>query len=49
MPFLKTFPQRAWTKFSDSGPYIVVTGIIVLGTAAWSDAADDAQDRSYRY
>ena len=49
MPWLKTFPKRAYAKFSDSGPYIVVTAIIVYGTAAASDAADAAQDKSYRY
>eukprot|EP00984_Skeletonema_dohrnii_P016124 scaffold7103_cov96-Skeletonema_dohrnii-CCMP3373.AAC.2 len=45
----QTFPKRAYAKFSDSGPYIVVTAIIVYGTAAASDAADAAQDKSYRY
>eukprot|EP00578_Thalassiosira_sp_NH16_P021998 CAMPEP_0181098044 /NCGR_PEP_ID=MMETSP1071-20121207/11903_1 /TAXON_ID=35127 /ORGANISM="Thalassiosira sp., Strain NH16" /LENGTH=97 /DNA_ID=CAMNT_0023180587 /DNA_START=62 /DNA_END=355 /DNA_ORIENTATION=+ len=49
MPFLKSFPQRAWAKFSDSGPYLVFTGVSVYGIAALSDAADEAQDRSYRY
>ncbi len=49
MPWLKTFPKRAYAKFSDSGPYLVVTTIIVYGTAALSDAADAAQDKSYRY
>mmetsp|Transcript_23682 Transcript_23682/g.47091 ORF Transcript_23682/g.47091 Transcript_23682/m.47091 type:complete len:94 (+) Transcript_23682:57-338(+) len=49
VPWLKTFPKRAYAKFSDSGPYIVVTAIIVYGTAAASDAADAAQDKSYRY
>jgi hypothetical protein len=49
MPWLKTFPKRAYAKFSDSGPYLVATAIIVYGTAAASDAADHAQDKSYRY
>lgn len=49
MPWLKTFPKRAYAKFSDSGPYLVVTAAIVYGTAAASDAADKAQDKSYRY
>ncbi|KAL7539824.1 hypothetical protein ACHAXR_009639 [Thalassiosira sp. AJA248-18] len=49
MPWLKTFPKRAWAKFSDSGHYIIATTIAVYGTAVWSDAMDDAQDRSYRY
>jgi len=49
MPWLKTFPKRAYDKFSDSGPYVVITAIIVYGTAAASDAADLAQDKSYRY
>jgi len=41
--------KKAWAKFSDSGPYFVSCGILVYGTAVMSDAADDAQDRSYRY
>ncbi|KAL7496579.1 hypothetical protein ACHAWT_004753 [Skeletonema menzelii] len=49
MPWIKTFPKRAYAKFSDSGPYLVATTIIVYGTAALSDAADAAQDKSYRY
>eukprot|EP00585_Thalassiosira_rotula_P003398 CAMPEP_0196142886 /NCGR_PEP_ID=MMETSP0910-20130528/12498_1 /TAXON_ID=49265 /ORGANISM="Thalassiosira rotula, Strain GSO102" /LENGTH=97 /DNA_ID=CAMNT_0041404261 /DNA_START=80 /DNA_END=373 /DNA_ORIENTATION=- len=49
MPWLKTFPKRAYDKFSDSGPYVVVTAILVYGTAAWSDKQDELQDRSYRY
>ncbi|KAL7550884.1 hypothetical protein ACHAWF_014088 [Thalassiosira exigua] len=49
VPWLKTFPKRAWAKFSDSGPYLVCTAALVYGTAAWADAADEAQDRSYRY
>ncbi|EJK65388.1 hypothetical protein THAOC_13759 [Thalassiosira oceanica] len=49
MPWLKTWPKRAYVKFADSGPYLVATAILVYGTAAWSDAADAAQDRSYRY
>ena len=50
-PFVKNTPLnfQAWAKFSDSGAYIIGTAILVYGTAAWSDAADDAQDRSYRY
>mmetsp|Transcript_12094 Transcript_12094/g.21500 ORF Transcript_12094/g.21500 Transcript_12094/m.21500 type:complete len:98 (-) Transcript_12094:260-553(-) len=49
MPWLKTFPKRAYDKFSDSGPYIVTTFILVYGTATLADAADLAQDKSYRY
>lgn len=49
MPWIKSFPKRAYAKFSDSGPYLVATTIIVYGTAALSDAADAAQDKSYRY
>ena len=49
MPWIKTFPKRAYAKFSDSGPYLVVTAVIVYGTAVASDAADAAQDKSYRY
>ncbi|KAL7433347.1 hypothetical protein ACHAXH_005522 [Discostella pseudostelligera] len=49
MPWLKTFPKRAWEKFSDSGPYLIVTALIVYGTVVGSEAADQAQDRSYRY
>ena len=40
---------KAWAKFSDSGPYFVTTAVFVYGVAAWADAADEAQDRSYRY
>jgi hypothetical protein len=46
---LKLIIKKAWAKFSDSGPYFVTCGILVYGTAVLSDAADDAQDRSYRY
>ncbi|KAL7464491.1 hypothetical protein ACHAXS_004826 [Conticribra weissflogii] len=49
VPWLKTFPKRAYAKFADSGPYLVGTFILVWGTAELSDAADAAQDRSYRY
>ncbi|KAL7475722.1 hypothetical protein ACHAW6_001631 [Cyclotella cf. meneghiniana] len=49
LPWLKTWPKRAYDKFADSGPYLVSTFIIVYGVAAASDAADAAQDRSYRY
>ncbi|KAL3761000.1 hypothetical protein ACHAWU_004620 [Discostella pseudostelligera] len=49
MPWLKTFPKRAWEKFSDSGPYLIGTALIVYGTVVGSEAADQAQDRSYRY
>lgn len=49
MPWIKTFPKRAYAKFSDSGPYLVATAVIVYGTAVASDAADAAQDKSYRY
>lgn len=49
MPWIKTFPKRAYAKFSGSGPYLVATAVIVYGTAVASDAADAAQDKSYRY
>ncbi len=47
LPFL--FTHKAYAKFADSGPYLVGTFILVWGTAELSDAADAAQDRSYRY
>ena len=40
---------QAWEKFSDSGPYLIGTALIVYGTVVGSEAADQAQDRSYRY
>ncbi|KAL3792880.1 hypothetical protein HJC23_004805 [Cyclotella cryptica] len=49
LPWLKTWPKRAYDKFADSGPYLVTTFVLVYGIAAASDAADAAQDRSYRY
>merc|ERR1711971_1450508 len=49
MPWFKTFPKRAYEKFSDSGPYVVGTTLLVYGTAVMSDAIDLEQDKSYRY
>ncbi|KAL3785096.1 hypothetical protein ACHAW5_006790 [Stephanodiscus triporus] len=49
MPWLKTWPKRAWAKFSDSGPYLIGTFMIVYGTVVGAEAADKAQDHSYRY
>lgn len=49
VPWLRTFPKRAYDKFMDSGFYLITTGAIVIGTAAWADEADAAEDRSHRY
>ncbi|KAL3827377.1 hypothetical protein ACHAXA_003111 [Cyclostephanos tholiformis] len=49
VPWIKTWPKRAWAKFSDSGPYLIGTFMIVYGTVVGAEAADKAQDHSYRY
>jgi hypothetical protein len=41
--------KKAWVKFSDSGAYLIGTFIIVYGTVVGAEAADKAQDHSYRY
>mmetsp|Transcript_40027 Transcript_40027/g.81735 ORF Transcript_40027/g.81735 Transcript_40027/m.81735 type:complete len:95 (-) Transcript_40027:229-513(-) len=49
VPWLRSFPKRAFDKFSDTFMYWGGAGVIVFGTAAWSDAADAAQDREHRF
>mmetsp|Transcript_17802 Transcript_17802/g.17188 ORF Transcript_17802/g.17188 Transcript_17802/m.17188 type:complete len:98 (+) Transcript_17802:58-351(+) len=49
VPWLRTFPKRAYDKFMDSGAYLIGTAIIVIGSAAAADEADAAEDRSHRF
>mmetsp|Transcript_5209 Transcript_5209/g.6371 ORF Transcript_5209/g.6371 Transcript_5209/m.6371 type:complete len:95 (-) Transcript_5209:236-520(-) len=49
VPWLRTFPKRAYEKFSDSFLYWGGCGILTIGTAVIADEADAAQDRSHRY
>eukprot|EP00979_Chaetoceros_neogracilis_P006789 scaffold1388_cov267-Chaetoceros_neogracile.AAC.26 len=49
MPWVKTFPKRAYDKFMDSFVYWGACGVLTVGTAVGADAADAAQDRSHRY
>ena len=49
MPFLRTFPKRAYEKFMGSFVYWGGAAVLTLGTASLSDAADAAQDRTHRF
>eukprot|EP00552_Chaetoceros_brevis_P003779 CAMPEP_0197737970 /NCGR_PEP_ID=MMETSP1435-20131217/11909_1 /TAXON_ID=426625 /ORGANISM="Chaetoceros brevis, Strain CCMP164" /LENGTH=94 /DNA_ID=CAMNT_0043326677 /DNA_START=5 /DNA_END=289 /DNA_ORIENTATION=+ len=49
VPWLKTFPKRAYEKFTDAGMYWVPTGVATVGIVIATDEADAAQDRSHRY
>ena len=49
MPWLRTFPKRAYEKFMGSFVYWGGAAVLTLGTASLSDAADAAQDREHRF
>jgi len=49
MPWVRSFPKRAYDKFTDSVVYWAGSAVIVLVTAHLSDAADAAQDREHRF
>mmetsp|Transcript_21653 Transcript_21653/g.31366 ORF Transcript_21653/g.31366 Transcript_21653/m.31366 type:complete len:99 (+) Transcript_21653:81-377(+) len=49
MPWLRTWPKRAYEKFMGSFIYWGGAGGIVIGTAILSDAADAAEDFSHRF
>jgi len=49
MPWIRTFPKRAYDKFTSDSHYWGTCGIAVIGTAILSDKADAAQDFSHRY
>mmetsp|Transcript_1913 Transcript_1913/g.2675 ORF Transcript_1913/g.2675 Transcript_1913/m.2675 type:complete len:102 (+) Transcript_1913:49-354(+) len=49
MPWLKTFPQRAYDKFVNSFMYWGTTAGIVVGTVIWADAVDAAESFSHRF
>lgn len=49
MPWLKTFPELAFKKFTRSVPYWGGAVAIVWGTVTWGDWADDQQSRAHRF
>mmetsp|Transcript_23331 Transcript_23331/g.34565 ORF Transcript_23331/g.34565 Transcript_23331/m.34565 type:complete len:95 (-) Transcript_23331:181-465(-) len=49
VPWVKSFPKRAYDKFSDSWIYWGGCAVLTVGTAVGADEADAAQDRSHRY
>ena len=49
MPFLRTFPKRAYEKFMGSFVYWGGAAVLTLGTASLSDSLDAAQDREHRF
>lgn len=49
VPWLKSWPKRAYDKFSDSFIYWGGAAALTIGTAVIADEADAAQDRSHRY
>jgi hypothetical protein len=49
VPWLKSWPKRAYDKFMDSGIYWGGAAMLTVGTAILADEADAAQDRSHRF
>ena len=49
MPWLRTFPKRAYEKFMGSFVYWGGAAVLTLGTASLSDSLDAAQDREHRF
>jgi len=49
MPWLRTFPKRAYEKFMGSFVYWGGAAALTLGTASLSDSLDAAQDREHRF
>eukprot|EP00521_Asterionellopsis_glacialis_P001550 CAMPEP_0195255504 /NCGR_PEP_ID=MMETSP0706-20130129/5687_1 /TAXON_ID=33640 /ORGANISM="Asterionellopsis glacialis, Strain CCMP134" /LENGTH=95 /DNA_ID=CAMNT_0040308383 /DNA_START=36 /DNA_END=323 /DNA_ORIENTATION=+ len=49
MPWLREFPKKAYTKFTESGAYWISAGVIVYGTAAMGDAVNEAEAREHRF
>ena len=49
MPWLRSFPKRAYEKFMGSFVYWGGAAVLTLGTASLSDSLDAAQDREHRF
>eukprot|EP00555_Chaetoceros_dichaeta_P015607 CAMPEP_0198253552 /NCGR_PEP_ID=MMETSP1447-20131203/3960_1 /TAXON_ID=420782 /ORGANISM="Chaetoceros dichaeta, Strain CCMP1751" /LENGTH=88 /DNA_ID=CAMNT_0043939271 /DNA_START=80 /DNA_END=346 /DNA_ORIENTATION=- len=49
VPWFRTFPKRAYDKFTDAAVYWGLTGIAVIGVTVLADEADAAEDRTHRY
>mmetsp|Transcript_21970 Transcript_21970/g.30882 ORF Transcript_21970/g.30882 Transcript_21970/m.30882 type:complete len:95 (+) Transcript_21970:56-340(+) len=49
MPWVRTFPKRAYDKFMDSFVYWGGASILTVGTTVLADQADAAQDYTHRF